>query len=223
MSEWLSYQAHDDSNGQAVFVDFDAELDDRELQSKFPESVILTVGGFETDADGLPTSAAEDQLYELEQRIEAILDDKNGKLAVCVATAGKYAFVTYFAQTPLSSLLQTPVSLPLTSESQSKRDPEWEAYKTWALEGDDLEEERDRAQLDQLEEYGVDLTEETEITFDFEFAKADDALAADLALASAGFAATGLMGNDLDSFEAEPVVHVAVRAVPTIEAIADAR
>ncbi len=211
MSEWLSY-AHDE-NGKPVVVDFNSELDDPEFRQENAHCISLTIGGFDRDADGLPTDGADDALYALEQRLEELLDDRDGALAVTIATQGTYAFIAYAGADygELCAAAARDAGFTVV-ESSVQSDPIWSAYDRWALHGAELEDARDRSQLDELEAAGDDLSAEHEIFFDFEFPDAERAKAAE--------AAFGQEAVDYgERVEEDTEVQVRFVAVPTEDAL----
>ena len=104
----------------------------------------------------------------------------------------------------------------MQAATSSQADPQWQAYARWSLSGDALEEARDRAQIEELESIGDDLTAEHELTFDYEFEDEDAAAAGRTAFAEAGF--------DVDTESNDDVfVQVPIDLVPTPDAVKAAR
>jgi len=214
VTEWLSYDTTID--GASALVDVDAAFDDARERPRYSTAIEVTVTGFPVDGDRLPTEDADDALFAVEQRIEDLLDASDGVLAATVATAGTYRFIAYAADGALQSRLATAAAAAgMQATATAQPDPEWKAYARWALSGDALEEARDRAQLEELESVGDDLTAEHELTFDYEFDDEESARAGAAAFEEAGFE---LADEPLDVF-----VQVPVRLVPTAEAVKNAR
>lgn len=224
MAEWLSYPSTID--GKTAYVDFDASLDDPDYRNAHPYACELVVSGFPTDESQLPTDGADDMLFALEQRLEAILAGRDGDLAVMTACDGDYTYVAYSVDDAAGSEFSAAArEAGLTSSVSTRRDPQWESYRRWALTGEDLETTRDKTQLDELSANGVDLSEERDLYFDFEFHDAASSLAASGALAKAGF--TVVADEDVDLHDTddddERVVQVELSIVPTADAVGDIR
>ena len=168
MTEWLSYDTKLD--GSSALVDVDASFDSADERPEYAQAIVVTVTGFPLDGDRLPTDAADDSLYALEQKIEDLLDDGDGVLAATVASGGAYQFIAYAQDGALEPALAAAArDAGLQAATTSQADPKWQAYARWSLSGDALEEARDRAQIEELESVGDDLSAEHELTFDYEF------------------------------------------------------
>lgn len=220
MAEWLSYSTTID--GKPAFVDFDASLDDDAYRTDHPQTCELVVSGFPIDAARLPTDAADDSLYALEQRLEAILSGRDGELAVMSACDGSYRFIAYSVDGTAGSEFAAAASeAGLTAQVSTRSDPQWQSYERWALTGEELEVARDRTQLEELGANGVDLSEEHEFYFDFEFEDGKSADQADDALSKGDFTVTE---RDLDDAgDDDHIVQVALTIVPSTDAIGNAR
>jgi hypothetical protein len=194
MTEWLSYDTK--IEGASALVDVDASFDDTDERPEYTRAIELTVSGFPVDADRLPTDKADDALYALEQQIEDMLDDGDGVLAATVASAGTYQFIAYASDGDLEAELATAArEAGLQATTSSQADPKWQAYARWSLSGDALEEARDRAQIEELDSVGDDLTAEHDVTFDYEFEDEEAAEAGRTAFKGAGFDAVDAMGD----------------------------
>jgi Regulator of ribonuclease activity B/Family of unknown function (DUF695) len=214
VTEWLSYDTKID--GASALVDVDASFDDADERPEYTRAIELTVTGFPMDGDRLPTDAADDSLYALEQQIEDLLDENDGVLAATVASAGTYQFIAYAADGVLEARLAAAArDAGLQASTASQADPNWQAYARWSLSGDALEEARDRAQIEELINVGDDLSAEHELTFDFEFDDEESAEAGQKAFRDAGFEVAE-ESNDV-------FVQVFVSLVPTPQAVRDAR
>jgi hypothetical protein len=210
VTEWLSYDATLD--GANALVDVDVSLDDPDERPAYARAIELTVSGFPIDAGKLPTDEADDALFALEQQIEDLLDARDGVLAATVASAGSYQFIAYAKDAALEAdLAATARKAGLQAATASQDDPHWQAYARWALSGEALEEARDRAQIEELESVGDDLSAEHEVTFDYEFE--------DEAAAEAGEAAFRDAGFDVADEAGDEYVQIVVDLVPTAEAV----
>jgi hypothetical protein len=215
VTEWLSYDTTID--GSNALVDVDASFEDTDERPEYTRAIELTVSGFPVDGDRLPTDKADDALYALEQHIEDLLEDRSGVLAATIASAGSYQFIAYAADGSVEAALADAArGAGLQAATSSQADPKWQAYARWSLSGDALEEARDRAQIEELESVGDDLTAEHELTFDYEFEDEDSANAGRDAFADAGF--------DVDADSNDDVfVQVPIVLVPTADAVKAAR
>jgi hypothetical protein len=213
VTEWLSYDTTID--GANALVDVDAAFDDARERPQYATAIEVTVTGFAVDADKLPTEDADDALFAVEQKLEDVLDEGDGVLAATVASAGAYRFIAYAANGSLQERLAEAVrAAGMQASATTSSDPTWSAYGRWSLSGDALEEARDRAQIEELESVGDDLSAEHELTFDYEFEDEESARAGADAFGEAGFETE----EPIDTF-----VQVPVRLVPTAEAVKAAR
>jgi hypothetical protein len=219
-SEWLSYD-DSDAGGKPVVVDFDARFDDASERGANDYRIAVTVSGFSTDADGLPDDAAEDELYDVGQRIESALGER-GVLAFSLAGSSAFAWHAYASDSSLTPALEKAARADgLDVSSSGTNDPQWSEYERYALTGEDLEQARDCEQLEELTEAGDDLRAEHDISFDYEFPSHEAAVAAQHALAAAGMPATDLFGDVIA--EDSGVDTIVRRLVPTPEAISRER
>lgn len=224
MPEWLSYETYDKNAEAKVLVDFDAELNDPQLKSRFPECASLTVAGFDSDADGAPSDAAATDLYDLQTAIEQALGDQ-GVVAACVASAGNYRYVAYAATQPAGLTLQPLAPASWSSDEAWANDPSWNAYDALALEGDDLEAARDRMQLDDLKNRLPDLPDSVTFTFDLDFDSAESARNAHAAFVQAGYipSPAEIEGDPDLTYEFDRVVRAAWTGKPDLDALVAAR
>lgn len=218
MAEWLAYVLADDDDGHPTVVDVDVDFNDASLRTAFPHAIQMAVK-CESGSDGLPTEAADDALYALEQKIEALLG-ADGALVASVAENGTYAFLAYAkSEAPAAALESAATAAGFTiAGTKSESDPQWNEYEEWTLEGEDLEEARDCSQLEQMEEAGEDLTARRLFGFDFEFPTRDRADEAADALLESGFAV-----DDEGEDETGEVVQARILLAPESDAIGNAR
>ncbi|HTU83210.1 MAG TPA: DUF695 domain-containing protein [Candidatus Acidoferrales bacterium] len=212
MSEWLSYTR--DEGGAPAVVDFNAELDDRDVRAQCATCISLVLSGYQCDAGGMPTDSVDDELYALERRLEDALDARGGVLAATLAQKGTYEFLAY-APADLSQAcadLARAAGFAVASYAAAD-DPQWTRYARLALSGDELEDARDREQLEELETAGEDLERAREIFFDFDFPDGERAEAARTAFGGGTIEAAG--ATDDEGTEVQTVFV----AVPTLEAV----
>ena len=161
MPEWISY---DQESAGAVM--FDAELlDDQEYRSAYPTALIITVTGFDTDAEGEPTDLAAQALFGYEQALESALDEHDCEIVVTVSDPNKYIIIGYTASSDVESTVRG-VACPYTADVRTERDDTWKHYEEYALRGEELEEARDDEQISQLIDEGIEEGEEITLVFD---------------------------------------------------------
>ena len=161
MPEWISY---DQETAGAVM--FDAELlDDQEYRSAYPTALIITVTGFDTDADGDPTDLAAQALFGYEQALESALGEHDCDIVVTVSDPNKYILIGYTDSSDIESSARA-VACPFKADVRTESDPSWKHYEEYALRGEELEEARDDEQISQLIEEGIEEGEEITIIFD---------------------------------------------------------
>ena len=161
MPEWISY---DQESAGAVM--FDAELlDDQEYRSAYPTALIITVTGFESDADGDPTDLAAQALFGYEQALEAALEEHDCDIVVTVSDPSKYTILAYTDSSEAEATARS-VACPFKAEIRSESDAKWNHYEQYALRGEELEEARDDEQISQLIDEGIEEGEEITLVFD---------------------------------------------------------
>ena len=161
MPEWISY---DQESAGAVM--FDAELlDDQEYRSAYPTALIITVTGFETDADGDPTDLAAQSLFGYEQALEAALGEHDCDIVVTVSDPSTYTILAYTDSSDVEGAARA-VACPFKVDIRTESDASWSHYEKYALHGDELEEARDDEQISQLVDEGIEEGEEITLVFD---------------------------------------------------------
>ena len=185
MSEWIPYATSDDPSLEvSIDVDFDG---DDEFQKSHPYLVKITITRFATDGDAQPTEAAAEELYELEQRLEAACEEHDAESVCTVSGSGKYEIYLYAADAAAAAGLKEGARAgSLFVDVSAERDDEWKVYERYILRGDELEDARDSDQIAQMDEAGEDLSRPFDVIFDC--AIPDGSVRAAIgALRSAGF------------------------------------
>jgi len=184
MSEWLWY-----SPGEAGtrVIEFDADYAEPQARAGLTELVDLVLTGYETDDAGLPADDAVDGLFKLEERIGAVAGEAGGAFVADIAENNTYRLLVYLPQSGLADRFQSTIGSTFACRIEAKSDPQWGAYEAVALRGEELEALRDREQVDEIDDSGVEVTGDLDITFDYEFADAESARRAYHALRQAGY------------------------------------
>lgn len=145
---------------------FDAELlDDQEYRSAYPTALIITVTGFDTDAQGEPTDLAAQALFGYEQALETALDEHDCEIVVTVSDPNTYIILGYTASPEAESAARA-VACPFKADVRTEHDESWKHYEEYALRGEELEEARDDEQISQLVDEGIEEGEEVTLVFD---------------------------------------------------------
>jgi hypothetical protein len=185
MSEWIPYESSDDPSLEvSIDVDFDG---DDEFQKSHPYLVKVTITRFATDDGGQPTEAVAEELFELEQRLEAACEENDAESACTVSGSGKYEIYIYAAGMEAAAALKEDVgTASFAIDVTVDRDDAWKAYGKYILRGDELEDARDADQIAQMDEAGEDLAEPFTVIFDCDVPEGKEDAAAH-ALVAAGF------------------------------------
>ncbi|HUN29500.1 MAG TPA: DUF695 domain-containing protein [Alphaproteobacteria bacterium] len=187
MSEWIPY-ATSDAPSLEVSIDVDFDGDD-DFVTSHPYLIRISITGFATDGDGQPTEAAAEELFDLEQRLEAVCEEHDAESVCTISGSGKYEIYVYAAGA--ADTLKEALGGPSFSvEVSVERDDAWKAYERYILRGEELEDARDSDQVAQMDEAGEDLTQEFDVTFDCEVPEGSVG-AARRALEAAGFDTPG--------------------------------
>jgi len=200
MAEWIPYEHPGDATLEvSIDVDFD---DDAAYRSAHPFAVTVTLAGFLLDDGGQPDGTVVDQLYELEQRVDAACEANDAAMACTLSGDGRYRMVAYAS----SQSIDVPVrealeGSPFRSEVRIDRDDKWTTYETYVLRGDDLEHARDADLIEQLYEAGEDVTASCQVVFEWEIPDQSRLSAATRAIIAAGY------GGPETSDSTEPVQH----------------
>ena len=229
MTEWLSYPAKID--GKNGVVDIDVDLEDAAFRKAHPVALEISVVDFAVDGDGMPTDGADETLYALEQNLETTLaaEEGGGSVTLTLVGDGMYKCLAYVKDGIVQKKLgEVAKATGLEWIVTITDDPAWRKYLQWLLKGEDLEAARDRAQLEELEYAGTDMTLPMEVTFEFSFADPQNAEKANKALASAGYE----VHRDVEQMEAldQEGEHgdfvgaaTTIATMPTADAIGEAR
>lgn len=185
MSEWIPYET---SDAPALEVSIDVDFDgDTAFQKSHPYLVKVTITRFATDDSGQPTEGAAEELFELEQRLEAATEENDAESVCTVSGSGKYEIYIYAAGAQAGAALKEDAGTASFSiDVSSERDDAWKTYGRYILRGDELEDARDSDQIAQMDEAGEDLSQPFTVIFDCDVPEGKEDAAAH-ALAAAGF------------------------------------
>ena len=165
MADWIPYETSDTPSLE-VSVDVDFAGDDA-FRKAHPNLLTIAVSKFATDADGQPTDASAQALFNLEQQLETVCEEHDAAAVCTVSGAGSYTIYAYAASDEAATVLRAGVAaLGIAVDVQSTRDDDWATYERYVLRGEELEEARDNDQIAQMDEAGEDLSEPFTVVFD---------------------------------------------------------